>query len=72
MLVLSRKEGESIVIQGPIIISVLKIQAQRVRIGIDAPKHMDVYRGEIFEAITKEKTRKQLGAENASDEKPPS
>ena len=72
MLVLSRKEGESIVIQGPIIITVLKIQAHRVRIGIDAPEHMDVYRGEIFEAITKEKTRKQLGAENANDEKPSS
>ncbi len=72
MLMLSRKEGESIVIQGPIIITVLKIRAHKVRIGIDAPKHIDVYRGEIFEAITKGKPGRRLGAENASDEKPPS
>ncbi len=54
MLVLSRKEGESIVIQGRIVVSVLNVRSHRVRIGIDAPKDIAVHRREILEAIMNE------------------
>ena len=47
MLVLTRKIGESIVIDGEITIKVSQIQGNRVRICIDAPKSHRVVRSEI-------------------------
>jgi len=54
MLVLSRKEGESIVIQGRIVVSVLDVRRHRVRIGVEAPKDMAVHRTEVWETILDE------------------
>jgi len=64
MLVLTRKEGESIVIHGRIVVSVIKTRAHRVQIGIDAPKCVDIYRSEVLEAIRQEEAREQPGVEN--------
>jgi len=52
MLVLSRKEGERIVIDSgvegaPIEISVVEIRGGRVRLGIQAPRHLSVRRQEL-------------------------
>ncbi len=47
MLVLTRKVGESLVIDGDIIIKVSQIQGNRVRLCIDAPKSHRVIRSEI-------------------------
>ncbi|TKH33162.1 carbon storage regulator [Paenibacillus polymyxa] len=51
MLVLSRKKGESIVIDNNIVITVLSVEGDNVRLGISAPKDIDIYRKEIFDAI---------------------
>ncbi|WDZ55140.1 carbon storage regulator CsrA [Paenibacillus polymyxa] len=51
MLVLSRKKGESVVIHNDIVITVLSVEGDNVRIGISAPKDIDIYRKEIFDAI---------------------
>lgn len=51
MLVLTRKKGESIIIQNDIEITVLSVEADTVKLGISAPKTIDIYRKEIFEAI---------------------
>ncbi|CQR58625.1 carbon storage regulator CsrA [Paenibacillus riograndensis] len=51
MLVLSRKKGESIVIQNDIVVTVLAVEGDVVKIGISAPKDIDIYRKEIFDAI---------------------
>ncbi|MEK4076504.1 carbon storage regulator CsrA [Paenibacillus sp. FSL M7-0656] len=51
MLVLSRKKGESIVIQDHIEVTVLAVEGDTVRIGISAPKHIDIFRQEIYTAI---------------------
>ncbi|KAA8785576.1 carbon storage regulator [Paenibacillus sp. 4624] len=51
MLVLSRKKGESIVIQDQIEVTVLAVEGDTVRIGISAPKHIDIFRQEIYAAI---------------------
>ena len=48
MLVLSRKLNEKIVINGDIIVTVVKIDRNQVRIGIEAPGHVPVYREEIL------------------------
>jgi carbon storage regulator len=47
MLVLSRKLDERIVIDGGIVITVVKIDRNNVRIGIEAPGHVQVFREEI-------------------------
>jgi carbon storage regulator len=47
MLVLSRKIGEEIVIDGQIKVTVLKVQGGRVQIGIDAPESVRVLRKEL-------------------------
>lgn len=52
MLVLSRKKGESIVIGEFIEITVLSVENETIKLGISAPKHMDIYRKEIYETIT--------------------
>ncbi|MBC8872249.1 MAG: carbon storage regulator CsrA [Planctomycetes bacterium] len=47
MLILSRKVGEEIVIGGQIKVTVLKVQGGRVRLGIEAPKAIQVLRREL-------------------------
>ncbi|MBV8074908.1 MAG: carbon storage regulator CsrA [Planctomycetaceae bacterium] len=47
MLVLSRKLGEKIVIGDNIIVTVVKIDRNQIRIGIEAPQEVPVYREEI-------------------------
>lgn len=50
MLILSRGAGEKIVIDGTIIVEVIEIRRGVVRIGVEAPKHIEVNRAEIEEA----------------------
>jgi carbon storage regulator len=47
MLVLTRKPGEKIVIGGSIVITVVEVQGNKVRLGIEAPKEVKVWRSEL-------------------------
>jgi carbon storage regulator len=49
MLVLSRKVGESLVLDREIKLTVLRVGTTRIRIGIEAPEHVSVLRGELVE-----------------------
>lgn len=49
MLVLRRKAGESIRISEDITVKVIETRGSRVRLGIDAPKDVDILRGELIE-----------------------
>lgn len=51
MLVLSRKKGERIVINGNIVVEVMEVRGDKVRLGIEAPKEMTVHRQEVWVAI---------------------
>ncbi len=51
MLILTRKSGESIRIGNNIVISILESSSRYLKIGIDAPKDVAVYRNEIYEKI---------------------
>lgn len=53
MLVLSRKEGESIMIGRDIVITVTKIKdnERAVRIGIEAPDHVRILRKELYDEV---------------------
>lgn len=72
MLVLSRKKNESIIIDDQIVIMVVDIRGDRVRLGIEAPKHVTVHRREVYELIQADKKRAQEAAEKdaASDAAP--
>lgn len=48
MLVLSRKLNEKIIIDGGIVITVVKIEGGQVRLGIEAPSDVKVYREELL------------------------
>jgi carbon storage regulator len=54
MLVLTRKKDESIMIGDSIEIKVLAIEGEQIKLGIIAPKHIDIYRKEIYIAIQEE------------------
>ncbi|SIS70340.1 MULTISPECIES: carbon storage regulator CsrA [Salimicrobium] len=54
MLILNRKENESITIGDDIEIKVVSVEGNQVRIGIDAPSHLDIHRKEIYIAIQEE------------------
>ncbi|HEY2893636.1 MAG TPA: carbon storage regulator [Pirellulales bacterium] len=51
MLLLSRKSGQSIVINDDIVITVVAIDRTRVQIGIEAPGYVPIFRREIVERM---------------------
>ena len=56
MLVLSRKTNETIKISDNIEIRILEIKGDTVRIGIEAPKSIDILRGELIHSISQSNT----------------
>ena len=54
MLLLNRNIGETIIIDGDVRITVMEVSGNQIRIGIDAPKNIKVYRNEIFERMQAE------------------
>ena len=54
MLVLTRKVGSSIIIDGQVKIKVVQVKGRQVRLGIDAPKTTKVHREEVQQSIIKE------------------
>lgn len=51
MLVLTRKTNQSIMIGDEIKVTILSVSGDKVRIGIDAPRDIAVFRQEVYEAI---------------------
>ena len=56
MLVLSRKVGEKLVIDGKITVEVVRIQGNRISLGIIAPSNVKILRGELTEHQAKVQT----------------
>ncbi|MBR1391546.1 MAG: carbon storage regulator CsrA [Lachnospiraceae bacterium] len=54
MLALTRKKGESLVINNNIEITVLEIRGDQIKLGIQAPRDVPVYRKEVYMQIQKE------------------
>jgi carbon storage regulator len=51
MLVLSRKQKESVFINENVVVTVLSIHGDRVQLGIDAPREISVHRQDVHERI---------------------
>ncbi|MGA0038505.1 MAG: carbon storage regulator [Pirellulales bacterium] len=47
MLVLSRKQGQQIVVGSSVVVTIVRVSGDKVRIGIEAPDEMRVLRGEL-------------------------
>lgn len=54
MLVLTRKPRQQIMIGDDIVVNVVDVQGDNVRIAIEAPREVKIYRGEIYYAIQEE------------------
>jgi carbon storage regulator len=61
MLVLTRKSNQSIMIGDEIEISVLSIMGEKVRIGIDAPRSVPVFRKEVYIEIQEDQSADRAG-----------
>ena len=57
MLILSRKSGESIVIDGRIHLKIVRVEGEVVKVGISAPADVPVHRLEIYEEIQRSNQR---------------
>ena len=75
MLILTRREGESVRIGDDITITVLRVKGSQVRLGVDAPKNVSVQRGEISEdagaAVAAAATTASAGESPGIDHDPP-
>lgn len=53
MLILSRKSGESIVIDGKIHVKIVRVEGDVVKLGVEAPADVPVHRKEVYDEIQK-------------------
>jgi carbon storage regulator len=53
MLILSRKSGESLVIDGRVIVKIIRTDGDTVKVGIEAPANIPVHRQEVYDEIQK-------------------
>ena len=71
MLVLTRRSNQSIMIGDDIEVSVLSVMGDKVRLGIDAPANIPVFRTEIYLEIQSQEDEKELAKDEESDEPQP-
>jgi carbon storage regulator len=62
VLVLTRKSNQSIMIGDDIEVSVLSIMGEKVRVGIQAPRDIPVFRKEVYLEIQQERAKEMTGA----------
>ncbi|HID23996.1 MAG TPA: carbon storage regulator [Planctomycetaceae bacterium] len=71
MLVLARKPGERILIGDDVTITIVRIGPNAVRIGIEAPRHMNIVREELCEKVALAEKPARAESSETATEKPP-
>lgn len=66
MLVLTRRPGEAIVIGNDVVVTVLETRGDQIRIGIQAPRSVQVHREEVFRQIEQENAAAAASAKRAA------
>ncbi|EID84476.1 carbon storage regulator (csrA) [Treponema sp. JC4] len=69
MLILSRKIDEKIKIGDNITITLIDVHGDQVKIGVEAPKNVKVFRQEVFDAIQSENKVAAVESKSANEEK---
>lgn len=54
MLIITRRPGEKIILGDDVVLTVMEVSGQTVRLGIEAPKSLPIYREEIWAAVKSE------------------
>ena len=68
MLVLTRKLGEVIRVGDAVTVRVLEVKGNQVRLGVDAPADVRIYREEVYRAIRKENEEAAASERSSLDE----
>ena len=64
MLVLNRKKGETLIIADNIEITIIEVQGEQVKVGIQAPREISIYRKEIYQEVI---DANRIAAQNLTD-----
>ena len=70
MLVLSRKRNEVVMINDDIKVVVVEIRGDKVRLGIEAPQSVQVYRKEIYDAIKRKESHVHVSQQQSTGDIP--
>lgn len=68
MLILSRKIDEKIKIGNDITITLIDVHGEQVKIGVEAPRNVKVFRQEVFDAIQSENKAAESSVQNVTAE----
>ena len=68
MLILARKIDEKIKIGNDITITLISVQGDQVKIGVEAPKNVKVFRQEVYDAIQQENKAALLSSDSSKNE----
>jgi carbon storage regulator len=62
MLIITRRAGEKVMVGDDVVVHVMEIAGNTVRVGIEAPRSLPVYREEIWHAVREENRAAAAGA----------
>jgi carbon storage regulator len=65
MLILSRKPGETVVIDGQIRVKVIRVEGDVVKIGIEAPDEVSIHRQEVYDEIQRSNKEAITGGQSS-------
>ncbi len=68
MLILTRRIGESLLVGDDVKITILEIQGNQIRLGIKAPREIEVHREEIYQRIKQEQKRNRNNNKGDGDD----